>query len=674
LKTNITILVFFLAAIINAQQFTRMINQPPVTDGGDSRSVNWIDYDGDGDLDLFITNGPQSGQNNFLYENNNGTFTKITDNIITQDVKSSDGSTWGDYDNDRDPDLFVGNWWGQNNLLYNNAGNKSFILTNEKPSLEPSYSETGSWGDFNNDGFLDLYVANSDGNRKNFLYMNNGDGRFTKILEGDIVNDAHFTRSVDWIDYDNDGDLDLYCANEGNTQNSLYKNNGDNTFTKITNLPIVLFGFNSLSSSWADFDNDGDFDLFIANNSNQNNEFYRNNGDENFSKLNLIPVTNDNGYSVSNAWGDVDNDGDLDLFVTNAFSGNARTNNFFYINNGNGTFTKDNGLLTQNNGWTYGAEFGDFNGDGYLDLATANCFGANENNSVYVNTGGTNNWIILDLEGNVSNKSAIGTVVKLKANISGNNILQSRRVAGQSSYCAQNLQLHFGLGTATVVDSLFIYWASGETTVLTNVSPNQKLKIIENFPDGFLKSNFKADVLSGGGGLKVQFTDLSISDSNIPITNWEWDFNNDGTVDSHERNPEYTFTSSSASVFSVKLNVGNGNTTSEKLRENYIQLSGVTSINKSELPSGFILNQNYPNPFNPSTKIKFNIPNVVTHHAASLQVYDILGNKIKTILNKKLSPGEYEIEFNGNGLNSGVYFYTLEVGGLIQTKKMILIK
>lgn len=164
----IIIIALTISSIINAQQFLKLENIPPAADGGDSRSVNWIDYDNDGDLDLFITNGPQAGQNNFLYENDNGTFTKITNNIITQDGRASDGSTWGDYDNDGDSDLFVGNWWSQNNLLYNNIGDKTFILTNEKPSLEPSSSETGSWGDFNNDGFLDLYVANSAGNRKNF--------------------------------------------------------------------------------------------------------------------------------------------------------------------------------------------------------------------------------------------------------------------------------------------------------------------------------------------------------------------------------------------------------------------------------------------------------------------------------------------------------------------------
>lgn len=676
LQKQTILIVFTFITIINAQQFVKMNQQPPVADRGDSRSVNWIDFDGDDDLDLFITNGPRAGQNNFLYENENGTFKKITNNSITQDSKASDGSSWGDYDNDGDPDLFVGNWWGQNNLLYNNNGDKSFILTNEKPSLEPSHSETGSWGDFNKDGFLDLYVANSDGTRKNFLYLNNGDGRFTKILNGEFVNDAFTSRSVDWIDYNNDGSLDLFIANEGPAKNNLYKNNGDTTFTKITDLAIVTGTSNSFSSSWADYDNDGDFDVFISNNSNQNNELFRNNSEGIFEKLALAPVTTDKGYSVSSAWGDVDNDGDLDLFVSNAFSGNTRTNNFFYLNNGDGTFTKDNGILTQNNGWTYGAEFGDFNNDGYLDLATANCFAATEDNSIYINTGGAYNWLIVDLEGTVSNKSAIGSVLKVKANISGNDILQSRRVAGQSSYCSQNLQMHFGLGNATVIDSLFVYWASGEITILTNVTPNQRLKISETFPQGYLKSNFKADILIGENELKVKFTDLSISDSNNPITNWEWDFNNDGIIDSHEQNPEYTFTSSSAEFFTIKLNVENGISSSIKIRENYIQHSGVTSINDLNLPAGFILNQNYPNPFNPSTIISFSIPVLGNFNALNtkLKVYDILGNNLQTIVNKKLSPGEYEVKFNGTNFNSGVYLYALEVGGLIQTKKMLLIK
>ena len=670
------ILIYLTAIVceITAQQFTIMTSQPPVSDFGDSRGVNWIDFDKDGDLDLFITNGPQNGANNYLYKNTNGVFTRYFSTVISQDFKASDGSTWGDFDNDSDLDLFVGNWWGQPNLLYTNNGDGTFDISNEEPSIGNSYSETGSWGDFNNDGFLDLYVANSGGNKKNFLYLNNGDGRFSFITDGDIVNDAFESRSVDWIDYNNDSHLDLFVTNESNRKNNLYKNNGDATFTKITDLEIVNNSSTSFSASWGDFDNDGDFDVFIANNKFQDNELYRNEGDGTFKKLAIDFVTNSRGYSVSSAWGDVDNDGDLDLFVTNAFSGSQRANNFFYLNNGDGTFTADNGILTQNNGWTYSGEFGDFNNDGYLDLATANCFNASEHNSIYVNTGGSNNWIKINLEGKISNKSAIGSIIKIKTNISGENILQTRRVAGQSSYCTQNLQQHFGLSNASKIDSLFVYWPSGQKTILTDVNINQTLNIAEPVPEKYISANFKADKVTGSSGTNIRFTDISVACPNNPITSWKWDFDNNGTVDSEIQNPEYVFNSSSNSNFSVKLIISNGSNSSEKIRENYINLTGTTSVEEYDISNELILNQNYPNPFNPTTTITFRIPDNADRNDVSLRVYDILGNEVATLINEDRAPGNYEIDFDAKNISSGLYFYSLKVNNKVQVKKMLLIK
>jgi hypothetical protein len=213
ISTFLTILCLTVSA--NAQLFTKITEGDIVNDGGDSRAVNWIDYDNDGDLDLYVTNGPQAGQNNFLYMNNgNETFTKITSVTIANDGKASDGSTWGDYDNDGDIDLFVANWWGQNNLLYSHNGDGTFTFESTlAPSLGNTYSETGSWGDYNNDGYLDLYVCNSGGNRRNQLFFNNTDGTFTQITDGALVTDPDYSRNVDWIDFNNDGLLDLYVTN-----------------------------------------------------------------------------------------------------------------------------------------------------------------------------------------------------------------------------------------------------------------------------------------------------------------------------------------------------------------------------------------------------------------------------------------------------------------------------
>ncbi len=474
------LLLLLLPMSTYAQLFTKITSGQMVNDGGDSRSVNWIDYDNDGDLDLYVTNGPQSGQDNFFYKNNgDGTFTKIDTIVIAQDNRASDGSSWGDFNNDGNPDLFVANWWGQNNLLYKNNGDGSFTpITSSPVTTESNYSETGVWGDYNNDGFLDLYVCNSGGDLKNSLYKNNGDGSFTK-LTGVFLNDQFYTRNINWIYYNNDRLPDIFITNENNQNEKLYINNGDDTFTSMDAPSLLNNGGNSTSSNWEDFDNDGDLDVLVLNYSNQHNNLFINH-DGTFDKVNSPPFSTDTSNSFCSAVGDVDNDGDLDIFITNAFTGSSPTHNFLYINNGDGTFSKDTGLVTQDEGWSYGCAFGDYNRDGYLDLFTANCFNANQNNSLYFNNGGSNNWLLLNLEGIKSNKSAIGAIVKLKANIFGNSFWQTRSVKGETGYCGQNLQLHFGLGDAASIDSLEIIWPSGIIQHETNIQINSVSKIIED--------------------------------------------------------------------------------------------------------------------------------------------------------------------------------------------------
>jgi hypothetical protein len=178
-----------------------------------------------------------------------------------------------------------------------------------------------SWGDYDNDGDLDLFVANELQN--NFLYQNNGDGTFIKITSGAIVNDGGRSVSSSWGDYDNDGDLDLFVANYLASENNfLYQNNGDGTFTKITTGAIVTDGGRSYGSIWGDYDNDGDLDLFVTNYWGDNNFLYQNNGDGSFTKITSGAIVNDGGYSYGSSWGDYDNDGDLDLFVANIVENN----------------------------------------------------------------------------------------------------------------------------------------------------------------------------------------------------------------------------------------------------------------------------------------------------------------------------------------------------------------
>jgi hypothetical protein len=460
-----------------------------VTDGGDSRSVNFIDYDNDGNLDLFITNGPNPGQVDFLYKGNgDGTFSRVSNSSIGTASAASDGATFGDYDNDGDADCYVATWWGQLNLFHINNGDGTFTQeSGSEITSDNDYSEAAAWVDYDNDGDLDLQVCNSSSDLRNQLYQNNGDETFTRIFSGTIATDAFRSRVGAWGDYDNDGDADCYVANEANQNNNLYRNDGGGSFTKITTGPHVNDGGQSYSASWGDYDNDSDLDLVVANSVTQANLLYRNDG-ASFTRISGSPVTTVPSWSVSTAWGDIDNDGDLDLFITNAF-GPLDDNNLLYVNNGDGTFTREFDDSTATDiGWSYGCAFGDVDKDGDLDLAVARCQSANENNSLYLNNGNSNHWLIVDLQAQLSNRSSIGAQVRVKATINGLPTWQMREVSSQSGYSGQNqMDPHFGLGDATTVDSLVVSWPSGFVTVHENVMADQYLTVTEcpnTDPDG----------------------------------------------------------------------------------------------------------------------------------------------------------------------------------------------
>jgi hypothetical protein len=243
------------------------------------RGCAWGDYDNDGFLDLFVAN--EQGQNNFLFHNNgDGTFTRITSGGIVNDGGASYGCSWGDYDGDGFLDLFVANL-NQNNFLYHNNRDGTFTrITSGSIVNDGGASQGCAWGDYDNDGRLDLFVANR--NQKNFLYHNDGNGAFTAITNGAMVNDIGYSWSPAWVDYDNDGFLDLFVANgpvSGAGQNIfLYRNNGDGSFTRITTGAAVNDGAASDSCAWGDYNNDGFLDLFVSNLNDQNNLLYRNDG------------------------------------------------------------------------------------------------------------------------------------------------------------------------------------------------------------------------------------------------------------------------------------------------------------------------------------------------------------------------------------------------------------
>lgn len=471
---------------IFAQTFTKITSGPFVTTVGDSRSVNWVDVNGDGFIDCMITNGPATGQDNFLYINNGiGGFTAQTNDTIVKDNKPSDGATWADSDNDGDLDCYVVNWYNTKNLFYNNNGVGAFTQTQNTVETSGGYCETASWGDYNNDGLLDLYVARSGGTlatNKNLLFHNEGGNAFTKVLTGTPVTDAFISRSVNWTDIDSDGDLDLFVTNEKDQNENLYRNDGAGAFTKLTIGPLLNDGGKTMSSSWGDYDNDGDLDVFLANDQG-NDGLFRNEGHFNFTKITTDTVSNCGGNSFSSAWSDIDNDGDLDLFVTNSFGTTTLWLNFLFLNNGDGSFTRvGNTAPATDLDWSYGCAFGDYDNDGFEDLAVATCRynSVDRPDLLYHNDGNSNNWITIKLVGTTTNKSAIGTKIRVKAIINGNPVWQMRELSAQTSYCGQNdLRPHFGLGNATNIDSIKVEWLNGIVEYYTNITTNRFITIVQ---------------------------------------------------------------------------------------------------------------------------------------------------------------------------------------------------
>lgn len=486
-----SILLFSLAASLyfiekaEAQSFEETTFDDISTTPSASRSANFIDVNGDGWDDIFFTNGPTAGQNNMLYINNaNGTFTTVTADDIVLDNDRSDGASFADVDNDGDLDAVVvtygRNGVGKKNYFYRNNGDGTFEYEpNNAIGIPLTYSEMVNWIDLNNDQFLDAYITNSVVSTRNLYFENQGDGSFEAVSGLSITNETLASRSINWIDYDGDGDSDLFVANENNANNSLFRNDGPDNFTPITNLPINQNGKNSAGSSWADVDNDGDFDLFVANWDGQNNQLFINENGTFVEQINSA-IAAETGSSFGSAFADVDNDGDLDLFVCNAYFPGQETNSLF-INDGNGNFSKDNSSsLANHQGNTFGCAFGDYNNDGWQDVILANTLNENQPNSLFKNTGSGNNWIKIRCVGDPSNSSAVGATVRIRATINGNEVWQTRQIEAASGYCSQNsFTNHFGLGDAINVTEIEIQWPSGAVETFTDIDGNNTYLVVE---------------------------------------------------------------------------------------------------------------------------------------------------------------------------------------------------
>jgi hypothetical protein len=496
--------------------------------------IAFYDYDNDGWLDIFLVNGTKqegfpAGQEptNHLYHNNrDGTFTDVTEKARLHHTGWGYGVCLGDYDNDGYDDLFL-TYFGKN-VLYRNNGDGTFTDVTEKAGLQQSGTRFGTgctFVDYNRDGNLDLFISRYMdldlaktpvagasryctykgvpvacgplGLNKEFcsLYHNNGDGTFTDVTEkaGIRLPGGRYGLGAVAFDYNNDGWPDIFVACDS-TPNLLFRNNHDGTFTDVAmEAGVAVNGDGqeqaNMGVAVGDYDGDGWLDLFLPHFSDDTPLLLRNMKGEFFDDL-----TNAAGLAVNTqfvCWGvdfaDLDNDGWLDLFhVTGTVYPEVekvypdyrfKTQRVVYRNLGNGSFEEVSELcgpavLAPHS--SRGCAFGDFNNDGNLDILIMNMSQPpsllkNENRS-------SNHWLVVKAMGTRSNRSAIGARVAVTAG----GRPQIREVLSGSSYLSQSdLRQHFGLGEAKKADRIEVRWPSGLVERLDSVEANQFVTIRE---------------------------------------------------------------------------------------------------------------------------------------------------------------------------------------------------
>jgi len=497
---NYVLVLSFFTAHIYSQTFTKVGAPNPIAAISASPGypgANWIDYNNDGELDLYVASEllfKNSGNSNF------STDTQLQGQIIPNLTSGTIGfgSSWADYDNDGDLDLFYAS---NKSYLFNNdgLGNLTKVIKGDIGKSSENRGWTCAWGDYDNDGNVDLLIIHPanfvpDGSISNTLFHNDGPPNytFTKVTGFEFLTDlAPYTVGT-WADYDLDGDIDLFIGTGpagalglDRLYKNLLKETGSVGFERITSSPLGSTFQNGQVWNWIDYDNDGDLDGFLTNYGGAANRLYRNDKGVYTDVAISLALSSDN--SLGNTWGDFDNDGYLDVIITSDGSPGTAGKTYYFRNNGNGGFiiSAASGIGQTGNGRAIAA--GDYNKDGFLDVFIS---GFPPTLGLYNNTTSNGNgWLKLKLIGTMSNKAAIGAIVKLKATISGKSMWMMRDVSAQNTFNGHSsLDVHFGLGDASIIDSLVILWPSGHKDVFTSFSINKYETITEggatNIDDG----------------------------------------------------------------------------------------------------------------------------------------------------------------------------------------------
>lgn len=494
--------------------------------------VALLDYDNDGYLDIFFTNGARipglakdsARFSNRLYRNNHdGTFTDVTDRAGVRGEGYSMGAAAADFDNDGWTDIYV---TGVNrNILYRNNHDATFTDVTERADVsgvsggKKLWSVSAAWIDYDNDGRLDLFVVNyldwsfensrvcgPPGKRlscppslyqgqPSILYHNNGDGTFTDVSSAVGIS-AHIGKGmgVAIADYNDDGWTDVFVAND-NERNFLFKNRGGRAFDEVgveTSVAYTEDGVpvSSMGVDFRDWANDGKPGLFVTALGGETFPLFRNEGNGFFSMETYKAGIGFTSFKMS-GWGagiyDFDNDGYKDLFSSNSHvSENAdldpqqqyRQSNAVFQNLRNGNFrdvSEQSGPDMQVRTAHRGCAFGDLNNDGKIDVVVSAIGSPGE--LLYNRSPGNNHWILIQAVGTKSNRDGIGTRIKLT---SESGLTQYNHVTTAGSYASSSdKRVHFGLGSDSRIKEIELRWPTGKLQVLRNVKADQVLKVTE---------------------------------------------------------------------------------------------------------------------------------------------------------------------------------------------------
>lgn len=415
-----------------------------------------VDMDADGMDDIV---GVNSSNIRIHTQNENGTFSFVDYPTTAAENMPSWSLAAGDYNRD-----------GVNDLMYGGGSGVTFMKSNgsgfEQVSFEPYvFCQRTNFIDLNNDGHLDAFSCHDV--QPNVYFLNDGTGEFdyyqSNVTPGAIslgIFPSGGNYGSIWIDYDNDGDQDLYIAkcrggSSGAKFNELHRNNGDGTFTDVSVESNLRDALQTWSAAWADFDNDGDMDVIVGASSftDGSHKYMRNNGDGTFTDITAGTGWDTNtSTSIEHIAHDFNNDGFVDVM-----GGGSK----IMYNVGDGTF------VASSTGFGVAA-VGDLNNDGFLDFQTGN--------TLRLNNGNDNNWIKLTLQGVESNRNGIGARIEIYG-AWGKQIRDAR--SGEGFEYMSSLNIHFGIGQATTIDQVIVRWPSGIIDTFDNVEINQTLAVVE---------------------------------------------------------------------------------------------------------------------------------------------------------------------------------------------------